>query len=314
MDNQSYSAAIISAIKSANEYVGKNEFEKINNLGNRIAQVSYILEIDDYAYIGLILKEISIDLSGIHINNDEYKKFPTTSRGDQSNKNNSKKELQYSSDETKRSRTDAKKLFSSILDLIDNDKVCPISVFDAYYNTQKEFRKRMIPESERNYYDFNNDISDEYTIKNLGILSKNLHLLNTKNTKNLAIIINELALNHNLYGGKYTLLAYLYLKAFHHLIIFKFNSNNTDINEDISEFENHLFKLISSIKTKNYDNIIDDTFCLINKYMMDYRKYYTISGDILFNQKTGEFVFHDEENLTEEFDKFVKKTMNTSLE
>lgn len=311
MDIQSYSAAIISAIKSANEYVGKNEFEKINNLGNRIAQISYTLDIDDYAYIGLILKEISKDLSGIHINNDEYKGRPNTSRGDQSKIKNSKNERSYSSEETRTSKIEAQRLFGNILDLFEKDNVNPSNVFDIYYITQKELRKPMIPKSERDHYDFNDNISEEYTIKNLEILSRNLNILNDRNTKNLRIITNELALTHNLYGGKYTLLAYIYLKAFQHLIIFKLNSENTDIKGDISEFESHLSKLITSIDSKNYDNIIDDTFCLINKYMIDYRKYYTMSGDISFNQKTGEFVFHCKENLTDEFDKFVRESMKT---
>lgn len=251
-------------LEVAEKYLELNKFETINVIGNRILQDLYSINARNLMAIGLIIKEISIDLQQIHsISKDKPKKKQPLSE----DLTNSVKSAQECIEQIK---ANISKEFS------------PTICWTAYIEFEDNIRKYLIPQEEREIYSDNYEFSKTATISYLKFLISNKDHLMKKTKIPIERTRSEFSLMINLHGGKIPTICYLFLRAFEHTTRFAiFGKIDDDSYRSYIQTNLELISdIVDAINDSDEETVIEKAHDMVCNLMYEYRDYFIKYGEL----------------------------------
>jgi len=263
---------ILENLEVVKEYLTLKNFATINIIGNRILQDLYSINEKEMMVIGLIIKEISMDLQLIHA----QPKGKLTSH----QKKEKEQKIHASDDVIK-----AIPIATTCIEAIEKNLESKFSSYDcwiAYIDYEDKIRKYLVAPDERDKYGDNHEFSTKATITYLNFLVSNKELLSKKSKFPLERTRSELALLTNLHGGRIPIISYLFIRAFEHTTRFAI-FGKIDDNEFASFIDLNLHdiaKIIEFINKSDEKAIIESANQMIGELMFAYRDYFGKYGDL----------------------------------
>lgn len=246
---------IMQDIEVAKSHLDTKKFDFINIIGNRILQNLFAINKKELMISGLIIKEISFDLT-------------------QANAMKSKKNIDTCISLAKKCLEDIKLGLSN--------EAAQEKIWNAYYDFENQIRKYLLIPEEKAVYKDDFEFTTDATVNYLNILISNKEFLLKRNINPLERTRAELASLINQHGGKNVLISYLITRAFEHVYRFALHGKISD--EELASLVNintsRLSEAIAFIRDKNEHRLIENASIMIGDLMVDYRKYFMLFGEL----------------------------------
>ncbi len=249
-------------IKVAESYLINRKFHFINTIGNRILQNLFAINNKEFMVVGLVLKEIALDLQ------------------------------QIEAAETKHEKTldkcipIAQECLSDITLHLSHENFS-FKIWNSYIDFEDKIRKYLLIPKEREIYKDNREFSKIATISYLNTLISHKELLFNRDIILLERTRSELALLINIYSGKYIIVSYLLLRSFEHVYRYLLYGKVAD--EELESFVNtnysRLSEIVTLIQGEDMHKLIELADIMVSDLMFSYRKYFMFFGEL-----KGEFV------------------------
>lgn len=243
-------------IIAENLVINKN-FDGINIIGNRILQNLFILNEKKLMVIGYLLKEVSMDLFLI-----QQAENITDQKLDQS-------------------KRDAKKCIEKMR-LVDFSKQDMSMVWQPYFEFEIKNREIFLSDIEFKTYNIDFDFCKSASINYLEMIINTKSQLLRRNFKFIQRIRSELSTLFNLTGNKIVLLSYLYVRAAESVYRYSLHGDLSD--EELESLASSIVQKIGEvlryIESESEENLIKFVLSNIGDLMWEYRKYYTLYGEL----------------------------------
>ena len=279
---------ILEDLAAVKNLLNIKQFDKMNIIGNRILQNLYAINEKDMMIIGIIIKEISMDLQVIQALNNRR---PKSSQKKQSQ--------QTWSDEINIVLPFAAACIEAI-SLNLNNKFSYSDCWIAYFDFQDKIKKFQIAPDERDKYGENHEFSKLATINYLKYLSMNKSLILKRSIHPIQQTRIELALIVNLHGGKIAAIGYLILRAFEHATRFAIFGKLDDetYNSFINSNMDSIDEIIELIEKSDESTTLEKATRLIGDLMFSYRDYFGKYGELSLQpiRRSASFIRCSREN------------------